>query len=639
MNKAYSRVNDGKGWKDHPSEESPLNAYNLNKGDIALDEIDNRVISLDTTKFDKSEAQGLIKNITFDLQTGILTKYYYNGSTEEINTGISKLNMNLRFDKESQILYIVNADGTEDPIDLSVFITNYEFRDSDTIAHNVSSDGTVTSIVKEGSIGEKHLRPDYLADIKVEVAKAEASKNAAATSEANAKKSADAAKSSQTAAKASETNAAESAVNAEASATTATQKATAAANSAAAAKASQTAAKASETNAKTSETNAEGYKTAAASSATSAAGSAATATTKAGESSDYADMSKSYAVGTGGEVRENDDTDCAEYYYEQTKRISQGISGVIPMGTISYEGLANTDNQNAGYLFNISDSFTSDDRFTDGGGIFYGAGNNVLYTADGKWDVLAAVMVSGVKGSAETEYRQGFINITKVNIGLGNVGNFKAVSTKANQGLSSAEKTNARKNISAIATDGDSKDNTVTFISGDTADTTGLTDVDLIVSGEKHSALWNKVSLWAKNIRYLISLIGNTELSIGNGTITGAISEINSKMFTAAYAMPVSGYEIHPDSYIHRSNFGQVDLYAKVTCVTVQDTWHTIAMLPSGYRPNIFRRMEAHIVNNDGTFTPIECYIYSNSNINVFNKRETGQYHIEVFGSYIAVKE
>ena len=110
-------------------------------------------------------------------------------------------------------------------------------------------------------------------------------------------------------------------------------------------------------------------------------------------------------------------------------------------------------------------------------------------------------------------------------------------------------------------------------------------------------------------------------------------------MFTAAYAMPVSGYEIHPDSYIHRSNFGQVDLYAKVTCVTVQDTWHTIAMLPSGYRPNIFRRMEAHIVNNDGTFTPIECYIYSNSNINVFNKRETGQYHIEVFGSYIAVKE
>lgn len=42
--------------------------------------------------------------------------------------------------------------------------------------------GKVTAKVKEGSIQEKHLRPNYLADIKVEVAKAEASKNAAASS-------------------------------------------------------------------------------------------------------------------------------------------------------------------------------------------------------------------------------------------------------------------------------------------------------------------------------------------------------------------------------------------------------------------------------------------------------------------------
>lgn len=524
MNKCYYRIV----WENYPSDKTPLNEQNLNKIDVATDEVDNRIISLDTAKFDKSEAQLLIKNITFDLQTGILTKYYYNGSTEEINTGISKLNMNLRFDKESQILYIVNADGTEDPIDLSVFITNYEFQDSDTIAHNVSSTGVVSSVVKEGSIQEKHLRPDYLADIKVEVAKAEASKNAAATSEVNAKKSADAAKESQTATKASETNAAESAVNAEASATTATQKAAEAASSAAAAKASEDNSKDSEAKAKASETAAESHKTEAASSASSAAGSAATATTKAGEASGYADMSKSYAVGTGGEVRENDDTDCAEYFYEQTKRISQSISGVVPMGTISFDGLDNPDNQKSGYLFNISDSFISDDRFADGGGIFYGAGNNVLYTADGKWDVLAASMVSGVKGSAETEYRQGFVNITKANIGLGSVGNFKAVSTKANQGLSSAEKTNARNNISALAIDGDSKDNTVSFASGDNANPTGWTDVDVATSGEKHSSLWNKATTFFKNVRYLKNLIGNTQLSVGDGTVIGAINQINS---------------------------------------------------------------------------------------------------------------
>lgn len=182
-------------WRNYPSTDSPLNEQNLMKINNGLNTVDDRVIVLDTTKFDKTEAQGLIKNITFDLQTGILKKYYYNGSTEEINTGISKLNMNLRFDKESQILYIVNADGTEDPIDLSIFITNYEFEDSDTIAHNVSSSGTVTSIVKEGSIQEKHLRPDYLADIRVESAKAESSRDAAAQSAENANTYADLSKS------------------------------------------------------------------------------------------------------------------------------------------------------------------------------------------------------------------------------------------------------------------------------------------------------------------------------------------------------------------------------------------------------------------------------------------------------------
>lgn len=191
MQKAF----DSFPWRNYPSTDSPLNEQNLMKINNGLNIVDNRVIALDAIKFNTTDAQGLIKNITFDLQTGILKKYYYNGSTEEINTGISKLNMNLRFDKENQILYIMNADGTEDPVDLSVFITNYEFEDSDTIAHNVSSSGTVTSIVKEGSIQEKHLRPDYLADIRIESAKAESSRDAAAQSAENANTYADLSKS------------------------------------------------------------------------------------------------------------------------------------------------------------------------------------------------------------------------------------------------------------------------------------------------------------------------------------------------------------------------------------------------------------------------------------------------------------
>lgn len=57
--------------------------------------------------------------------------------------------------------------------------------------------------------------------------------------------------------------------------------------------------------------------------------------------------------------------------------------------------------------------------------------------------------ITGVKGNSESTYRTGNVNITAANIGLGNVGNFKAVSTVASQGLTDTEKSNARANIGA----------------------------------------------------------------------------------------------------------------------------------------------------------------------------------------------
>ncbi len=68
-------------------------------------------------------------------------------------------------------------------------------------------------------------------------------------------------------------------------------------------------------------------------------------------------------------------------------------------------------------MYNISDDFTSDDRFNDGGGIFYGKGNNVIWTSEGKWDVTAGSGVTGIKGSKERTYRQGNVNLTPEQIG------------------------------------------------------------------------------------------------------------------------------------------------------------------------------------------------------------------------------
>ena len=77
---------------------------------------------------------------------------------------------------------------------------------------------------------------------------------------------------------------------------------------------------------------------------------------------------------------------------------------------------------------------------------------------------------------------------------------------------------------------GDSKDCTVTFESGDSS-TGSSTPPAVITSGEKHSSLFNKFSTAVKNVRWLLSKMGTTDISaIGNGTVTGALSTLNSNM-------------------------------------------------------------------------------------------------------------
>lgn len=207
-----------------------------------------------------------------------------------------------------------------------------------------------------------------------------------------------------------------------------------------------------------------------------------------------ATKSQSYAVGGTGS-REGEDTDNAQYYYEQVKRVSQGLNGIIPMGTVAFADLPTVGMEN-GWMYNISDDFTSDDRFNDGGGIFYGKGNNVIWTSEGKWDVTAGSGVTGIKGNKEKTYRQGNVNLTPEQIG-------------------------------AVAEDGDTSDTTVAFASSDTpdADASAWTSVATLISGEKHASLFAKMSQMFKNVRYLYKMLGGTDISvIGGGTVTGAIS-------------------------------------------------------------------------------------------------------------------
>ena len=76
---------------------------------------------------------------------------------------------------------------------------------------------------------------------------------------------------------------------------------------------------------------------------------------------------------------------------------------------------------------------------------------------------------------------------------------------------------NLQLQIDAMKT-ADTKDNTVSFESGDELVPATFADVELLQSGEKHNSFWRKASLMFKNVRRLISLMGTTDISgIGNG--------------------------------------------------------------------------------------------------------------------------
>ena len=129
------------------------------------------------------------------------------------------------------------------------------------------------------------------------------------------------------------------------------------------------------------------------------------------QAEEYSTLSKSWAVGGTG-TRDGEDSDNAKYYYEQTRNISQGLGGaLLPMGTVSFVNLPALSDAGSGWMYNVSDQFSTTGDFNEGAGKVIPAGANVYKTADGKWDVLAGTPVTTVNGQT------GNVNITAENIG------------------------------------------------------------------------------------------------------------------------------------------------------------------------------------------------------------------------------
>lgn len=220
---------------------------------------------------------------------------------------------------------------------------------------------------------------------------------------------------------------------------------------------------------------------AASSSAASASTSASSASTSATAAADSAEEAESYAASWKGSL--------------------------LPQGVVAFSELP-TSGLVAGHLYAVKDKFITDSRFEEGAGHPYPQGTCVYWTKDNKWKVLSGVLSRELTKAeydslTDAQKKNGTIYYVKdadnlieadeINglavvatsgnyndlknkpsslpasdvsdwakaktkpsysadeVGLGNVGNFKAVSTVSSQGLSDAEKSNARANIGAQA--------------------------------------------------------------------------------------------------------------------------------------------------------------------------------------------
>lgn len=177
MNKVYTRIN----WENYPSENTAIDEENLNKMDRAINELDNIIIQQDTIKVDKEVINKGVSDWTMDEQTGVITVVRYDGSKVIFDLNIEKIPVGFSMSDDG-IITMTTEDGTQFTADIGSMIPVLTFSDSDSISVTVTGSGknkTYSFTIKNGSVTENMLQPNYLADIKVESANAAASAQSA----------------------------------------------------------------------------------------------------------------------------------------------------------------------------------------------------------------------------------------------------------------------------------------------------------------------------------------------------------------------------------------------------------------------------------------------------------------------------
>ena len=135
-------------WKNEPLQETPINRTNLLKIENGIKEADKRIVQLDAKKAEQSLVNTLVKQITLDTDTGILTVTQQNGTVTTYDLAIEKVVANFDINDDNELVLTL-ADGTQKVIDLTRFV--YSVDSTSTIAMKILN-RTITAEIVDGSV-------------------------------------------------------------------------------------------------------------------------------------------------------------------------------------------------------------------------------------------------------------------------------------------------------------------------------------------------------------------------------------------------------------------------------------------------------------------------------------------------------
>lgn len=170
-------------WKNEPKQETPINRTNLLKIENGIKEADNRIVQLDAKKAEQSLVNTLVKQITLDTDTGILTVTQQNGTVTTYDLAIEKVVANFDINDDNELVLTL-ADGTQKVIDLTRFV--YSVDSTSTIAMKILN-RTITAEIVDGSVTMEKLDVSIQMELRQYMLDAQAARDMALQYQNNAK--------------------------------------------------------------------------------------------------------------------------------------------------------------------------------------------------------------------------------------------------------------------------------------------------------------------------------------------------------------------------------------------------------------------------------------------------------------------